>query len=162
MAAANTGVSKAMLGQIERGESSPTVAILWKIASGFSTSLSLFLEPAPAPLEITTVRDAADLRRKPATDDMLVAALFPYEEKTGLEVMELTLAAGYSRISDPHESGVIEHVIVTKGSIELLIAGSWQKLRKGQAAKFAADTEHGYRNLNKTETVFLNIICYQR
>jgi transcriptional regulator with XRE-family HTH domain len=34
-AAEYTGVSKAMLGQIERGESSPTVATLWKIATGF-------------------------------------------------------------------------------------------------------------------------------
>ena len=43
-AASECGVSKAMLGQIERGESSPTVATLWKIASGFDTSLSSFLE----------------------------------------------------------------------------------------------------------------------
>ena len=35
VAARETGVSKAMLGQIERGESSPTVATLWKIATGF-------------------------------------------------------------------------------------------------------------------------------
>ncbi|STU41010.1 Cro/CI family transcriptional regulator [Klebsiella pneumoniae] len=32
--AEETGVSKAMLGQIERNESSPTVATLWKIATG--------------------------------------------------------------------------------------------------------------------------------
>lgn len=32
--AEQTGVSKSMLGQIERGESSPTVATLWKIATG--------------------------------------------------------------------------------------------------------------------------------
>ena len=39
-----TGVSKAMLGQIERGESSPTIATLWKIASGFDMSFSSFVE----------------------------------------------------------------------------------------------------------------------
>lgn len=43
-AAEKTGVSKAMLGQIERQESSPTIATLWKIASGFQTSFSSFLE----------------------------------------------------------------------------------------------------------------------
>ena len=48
-AAQATGVSKAMLGQIERGESSPTVATLWKIATGFQTSFSTFLEPSAAP-----------------------------------------------------------------------------------------------------------------
>ncbi|HBQ78933.1 MAG TPA: XRE family transcriptional regulator, partial [Erwinia persicina] len=35
-AAQETGVSKAMLGQIERAESSPTIATLWKIATGFN------------------------------------------------------------------------------------------------------------------------------
>ncbi len=29
-----TGVSKPMLGQIERGQSSPTINILWKISGG--------------------------------------------------------------------------------------------------------------------------------
>ena len=36
-----TGVSKAMLGQIERGESSPTIATLWKIATGLACSFLL-------------------------------------------------------------------------------------------------------------------------
>ena len=44
-AAEKTGVSKAMLGQIERQESSPTIATLWKIASGFDTSFSSFTQP---------------------------------------------------------------------------------------------------------------------
>ncbi len=39
-----TGVSKSMLGQIERGESSPTVATLWKIATGLHISFTALLE----------------------------------------------------------------------------------------------------------------------
>ena len=42
--AALTGVSKPMLGQIERGQSVPTVTTLWKIATGLKTPLSAFLE----------------------------------------------------------------------------------------------------------------------
>ncbi len=38
-----TGVSKAMLGQIERNESSPTVATLWKIATGLNVPFSTFI-----------------------------------------------------------------------------------------------------------------------
>ncbi len=42
-----TGVSKAMLGQIERGETNPTVTTLWKIANGLHLSFSsLFKEDA--------------------------------------------------------------------------------------------------------------------
>lgn len=36
--AEETGVSKAMLGQIERNESSPTVATVWKIATGLNVA----------------------------------------------------------------------------------------------------------------------------
>ena len=42
-AAQACGVSKAMLGQIERGESSPTVVTLWKIAGGFHVPFSYFM-----------------------------------------------------------------------------------------------------------------------
>jgi len=42
--AALTGVSKPMLGQIERGQSIPTVTTLWKIATGLKTLLSFFRE----------------------------------------------------------------------------------------------------------------------
>ena len=39
-----TGVSKAMLHQIEKGDSSPTIATLWKLAKGFRLPLTAFLE----------------------------------------------------------------------------------------------------------------------
>ena len=48
-AAEATGVSKAMLGQIERGESSPTIATLWRMASGFRVSFSSLFEAAQTP-----------------------------------------------------------------------------------------------------------------
>lgn len=47
-----TGVSKAMLGQIERNESSPTVATLWKIATGLNVPFRhLFLRHSPLRLQ---------------------------------------------------------------------------------------------------------------
>ena len=49
LAANRTGVSKAMLGQIERGESSPTVATLWKIATGFNVPFSFFVQGSDQP-----------------------------------------------------------------------------------------------------------------
>jgi transcriptional regulator with XRE-family HTH domain len=37
-----TGVSKPMLGQIERGQSLPTINVLWKISTGLKIPLSFF------------------------------------------------------------------------------------------------------------------------
>ncbi|MEN6483123.1 MAG: helix-turn-helix transcriptional regulator, partial [Anaerolineaceae bacterium] len=38
-----TGVSKSMLGQIERGESSPTISMVWKITNGLKISFTTLL-----------------------------------------------------------------------------------------------------------------------
>lgn len=158
-AAKETGVSKAMLGQIERGESSPTVARLWKIASGFHCSLSSLIEPAPAEQQ-TLKRQAASLRQQPSAGEMLVAPLFAYDASMGFELFELTLAPGYERISEPHEAGVTEHVVVISGQMQLLLENEWQTLEPGDAVRFAADCHHGYRNLGNEPAVFHDLIHY--
>ena len=160
--AQETGVSKAMLGQIERCESSPTIATLWKIASGFQTSLSSLIEPTPPTTTTEGVvrRNVEALRKKPAPDGMLVAVLFPYAPQFGFELFELTLLPGYERLSEAHEPDVTEHVIVLRGSMEILVEGEWIDLGEGEAVRFAADRPHGYRNRNETPAVFHNLIHY--
>lgn len=155
----NTGVSKAMLGQIERGESSPTVATLWKIATGFGAALSDFLTP-PDLEDTNSVRQADELRHQPAVDEMLVASIFPYDPALGFEMFELTLMPGYTRRSEPHAAGVIEHVVLLRGEMELLIDGRWKGLLEGDAIRFDADRPHGYRNLGQEPAVFHNLIYY--
>jgi len=155
-----TGVSKAMLGQIERGESSPTVATLWKIAGGFNVSLSSFMLPFPDQEQDAKVRSADQIRHQPATDEMLVATLFPFDPRFGFELFELTLLPGYERRSAPHETGVTEHVTVISGTMELLINDQWQTLEQGSAIRFAADQPHGYRNCTEQPAIFHNLIHY--
>jgi transcriptional regulator with XRE-family HTH domain len=158
--ARETGVSKAMLGQIERGESSPTIATLWKIATGFKVPLTAFLEPEPAGGEVLILRNAADLRRRPTAQGLLQAILFPYDARYGFELYELTFLPGYQSISDPHEPGVVEHVTVLDGEMELLIEGDWMPLTKGQSLRFPADRQHGYRNRTSRNVVLHDIIHY--
>ena len=159
--AEKTGVSKAMLGQIERGESSPTVATLWKIADGFHQSLSTFLEPPISDKTDTVViRSSTQLRKKPASDEMLIAPLFPYEERFRFELLELTLLPGYERFLDPHKKGVTEHIIVLKGEMEVFLDEEWINLSQGSAVRFTADKPHGYRNKQQLAAVFHNLIYY--
>jgi len=147
--AAETGVSKAMLGQIEREESSPTIATLWKIANGFNVSFSSFIAEA----------------KKPSTallkDDKIEAqTLFAYDETVRCEIFVIELLPGCEHISPAHKPGVIEHVIVVEGSMELFKEGAWSKLTKGQAVRFSANEQHGYRNPNKKVARIHNIIHY--
>lgn len=161
-AAAATGVSKAMLGQIERGESSPTVATLWKISGGFQTSFSSFLEPAPLEGRAAVYRSPGEVRLQPESEGWSVRPLFPFEADYAFEMIELTLQPGRERRSDPHAAGVTEHVIVRSGALDVLIDGVWQPLAEGGAIRFPADRPHGYRNPGAAPAVFINLIHYRQ
>ncbi|WP_343561905.1 helix-turn-helix domain-containing protein [Kiloniella sp. b19] len=163
-AAQETGVSKAMLGQIERQESCPTLATLWKISDGFHCPLSLLLDPVqreenPA-LDKAVFRSVQDTQQKPTQDAMLVAPLFPYDPAFGFEVMTLTMPPGYERLSEPHDTGVVEQIVMISGTAEILTDGSWTSLSEGTAVRFPADRPHGYRNSDPDKSAIFNLLIF--
>ena len=159
-AASETGVSKAMLGQIEREESSPTIATLWKIASGFNTPFSTLIadiDPAVEKPQHSTGKPEAI---HPQENKIKLFSLFPYDEVLHLEIFLIELMPGCEHYSSPHKSGVIEHVLVASGSLEILLDGSWKRLQKGEGLRFQANQPHGYRNNSHEVAVIHDIIHY--
>lgn len=161
-ASKETHVSKAMLGQIERGESSPTISTLWKIATGFNVPLTSLLEPLPEEHKnaVTLLRDADELRQELADDGMLIAQTFPHDPQVSFEYFEMTLPPGYKRLSEPHSPGVIEYITVVEGSMEVLSEGQWHRLKERQSIRFNGDLPHGYRNPGGRPVVSLSVIYY--
>lgn len=152
VASKNTGVSKAMLGQIERGESSPTVARLWNIATGFDLPLSYFF--------LAIEGDELAKKMFNSGSGISISTLFPFDLETKSEVFSLTLTPLHQQISDPHNNGVIEQIVVIEGEIEYFLNDHWHHLSKGDVVKFNANQKHGYRNVSENTAVFHNIIYY--
>jgi transcriptional regulator with XRE-family HTH domain len=151
-ASQHCGVSKAMLGQIERGESSPTIAKLWAIATGFSLPLSYFLE--------RTSDNDDKIKQIVPNSGMTIETIFEYDTKTGIEMFELNFAVGHEQHSQAHQTGVIEHIVVTSGEMDYFADQQWQILRCGESCKFSADQPHIYRNIGDMPLRFFNIIHY--
>jgi transcriptional regulator with XRE-family HTH domain len=157
-----TGVSKAMLGQIERKESLPTIATLWKIACGFDVSFSSFIEDLD-PLNAAATHRQGDLKQiHPRDDKIRIIPLFPYEESLNFEMFVIELLPGCTHLSPSHQKGVIEHVVVSSGVLEVLAEEKWHVLQQNEGLRFNADQPHGYRNLSKTKAIFYDLIHYQR
>mgnify|MGYP000844240517 FL=1 len=146
------GVSKAMLGQIERNESSPTVSTLWKIATGLNVPFSAFITPEA---DRQAVFD-------PQQQAMVVKPLFPWDETLRFDHCSITLAAGALSESTPHEAGVIEHVVVISGELEMKIDGEWQTVYADSGVRFAGDKPHAYRNSSDRPVHFHSLIHYPR
>lgn len=151
-ASQHCGVSKAMLGQIEREESSPTIAKLWKIATGFELPLSEFLGPK--------CEYGGNIKGFNQGDAISIETVFEYDKNTGIEVFELHFSVGHEQHSEAHQIGVIEHIIVTSGCMEYCVSGQWNTLNTGEKAKFNADQAHIYRNIGDIPLRFFNIIHY--
>ncbi len=159
-ASQKTGVSKAMLGQIERGESSPTIATLWKIASGFDASFSSFVEDLATNNDVLIHRTGNLQQMHPQDDKIRIMPIFSYDEKLDFEVFIVELLPGCQHLSPPHQSGVIEHVLVSYGEIEVLVNGAWQCLKENEGLRFNADQPHGYRNISDKKAIFYDMIHY--
>lgn len=155
-----TGVSKAMLGQIERGESNPTISTLWKIASGFETSFSSFIEEKNMNSSLPIHRSGHPQQIHPEDDKIRVMTLFPYEETLSFEVFLIELFPECAHLSPPHKRGVIEHVVVIEGQIEVLENGVWHTVKKNEGFRFQADQPHGYRNFTQEKATFHDMIHY--
>lgn len=159
-AARSTGVSKAMLGQIERSESSPTVSTLWKIASGFRVSLSELLEGADETVGLRQ-RDVHERVWGEDSAGMQARVLFPFDPQLGFEMFEVELAPGAESASSPHAPGVIEHIVVLEGGLALQVGEQWQHLAVGQGVRFHADQPHLMRNAGEGRLRFHDVIHYR-
>ncbi|BCA96397.1 DNA-binding protein [Legionella antarctica] len=159
-AAQETGVSKAMLGQIERQESSPTIATLWKIASGFQTSFSSFIADISTNFNEPIYRAGHVQQIHPTDEKIRVMPLFPFDNELNFELFVIELLPGCEHLSPPHKHGVIEHVVVVDGTIEVLVDGVWKSLSKGEGLRFNANQAHGYRNITSKTSSVHDIIHY--
>ena len=109
-AAKLTGVSKPMLGQIERGRSIPTVTTLWKIATGLKTPLSAFLQERLP--EYAVVRIDGE---EPVAEDegrMRAYPVFPYDPIRSMELFYIEFDAGCRHASEKHSEDVEEYLMV--------------------------------------------------
>ncbi len=76
----------------------------------------------------------------------MITSLFPYDPQLCFEHFSIQMASGAISESTPHEKGVIEHVVVIDGQLDLCVDGEWQTLNCGEGVRFAADVTHIYRN----------------
>ncbi|HEX8744848.1 MAG TPA: helix-turn-helix domain-containing protein [Thermoleophilaceae bacterium] len=155
------GVSAPMLSQVERGETSPTLAVAQKIASGLELSLSQLLRLDESE-GVTVIR--RDQRRSGAAraDGHAYELLTPELPGQRAEVSRHTLAPGAvtGGEGDPplHEAGSRETAVVLRGSVSLVCAGTAYDLAEGDSVTFDADLPHHFENPGRAEARFMAVV----
>jgi transcriptional regulator with XRE-family HTH domain len=152
------GVSKPMLGQIERGQSIPTITTLWKIATGLKTPLSFFLEGQQAEYTIVSPDQANVILGD--NGKMRAYPLFTYDPVRSVETFYIEFDPDCRHSSDKHNDGVEEHIFVLRGMLRLVLGDKTVDVGERQAVRFRADMPHAYQNLSESACAVYNTIFY--
>lgn len=154
-----SGVSRAMLGQIELGRSAPTINLLWKIARALQVPFASLTSNPQA--RGTFVLHKANSKILTSQDGHFTSrALFPFEGERKVEFYELTLSAGSKEEAEPHPPGTVENLIVTEGTVEITVGGESHLLKTGDAILFEADQPHSYHNASTILAVMYLVMTY--
>ena len=153
-----TGVSKPMLGQIERGQSSPTINILWKISTGLKIPLSFFCKQQEAEYTVTGL-DEKDMITE-ENGGMRAYPLFPFDPVRNVEAFYIEFDKGVEHSSLAHVAGVEEYVFLVQGTLKMVIGGKEVLLQEKQSIRFQADISHGYHNVSDKACAAYNVIFY--
>jgi len=158
--ARRSGVSRAMLSQIEARKTNPTIAVLWKISTAFSLNFSAMLGEE-ARQDVTLIRRAEMQVLTSADGKFQSRPLFPRSGIRKAELYELRLAPGARTEGPPHPPGTRENLVVVKGKLVVWVSGIPHQVSEGDAIDFRADVVHGYENPGTNEFLGYEVIEYR-
>ncbi len=163
--AERSGVSAPMLSQVERGETSPTLTLAGRIASGLELRLSqlLRLDEQGA---VTVVRAGERRRGGNPRRGHRFEVLTSAQPGQRAELSAHTLGAGGSTGAPDgvggdhlHEPGSRETALVQQGRVELVCDGRRYELGEGDTVTFDADLPHHFENPTTGDAVFLAVVA---
>lgn len=153
--AKQSGVSSTMLSEVERSVKNPTVKLAYQIARALGCSLTDLLEDGPAiPTSIiraterrTLVDPSSGVARHGITSEL---------SDRGLEIAWYELPPGQSSGEmGANRIGVVEHLIVMEGEVEVVLGGDAHPLGPGDSIYYGPQTTTEYRNVGDAPATIL-------
>jgi quercetin dioxygenase-like cupin family protein len=158
--AERSGVSAPMLSQVERGETSPTLAVAVKIAAGLELTLSQLLRLDEGQ-HVAISRAGARRRNRHGKHrfEELTPPLPGQRADVSLHTLEPGGTTGGREDPPMHEPGSRETAVVLAGTLALVVDGSRHELREGDSVTFDADLPHHFENDGDEPTRFIAVIA---
>lgn len=152
------GISKLTLGNIERGEGNPTLAVIWKIANGLKVPVSSLLDVEPD----VSIAPALNSKMQivSANEAFFVQPLFHSANPATFETYRAHLLPESSYRSEAHPAGVSEYVTVMTGRLVMQVGTESYELDTHDSIRFHAQTEHTYKNPGTEMTTLHIVISY--
>lgn len=159
-----SGVSKAMLSQIESAKVNPTISTVWKIATGLDVEIN----------ELTRVV-SVKTRNFTLTKSDEIIIVDPLEGEKGIRIKDLTsldmvegvefflmtFGKGSKLFSEPHFTGTEEFLTLLEGTIKVTAGKNVIQMNKGDFLSYHSDIEHSIENTGENNAVVHMVVQYK-
>ena len=151
--ARRSGVSSAMLSEVERGLKNPTVKLAYQIARALDCSLTDLIEEPTRPVSIVR----AEGRRTLVDPDNGVTRHGLSREGVELAWYELPAQSSVGEMP-PNRPGLVEHLTVLVGELVVVLGGARHCLGPRDTLTYGPQTTTEYRNESDGPLEFL-LLC---
>ena len=155
--AAQTGVSKSMLRQIEIGQSQPTIATMWKIANGLRIPFTSLLREASHEITLGAFKGDTPLGEE---EGYRLFPLIAFNPERSFETYYVEIDPGAVLEAESHQGNAEEHVFVLGGQFEISVAGESYGVNQAEFISFQANCAHRYHNPGKEMAAAIMMISY--
>ena len=154
-----SGVSRAMLGQIETGKSAPTVSLLWKVADALGVPVATLIQTASAPAVVVLVRGQGEIATR-SDGKFLRRQLFSHGRAQAAGFYEVRIAPRHRESPDLQPPGTKQTLVVAHGSVTVSVADETPiNLAEGDAIQFDASAAHSFDNASGAEAVVYIVVA---
>ena len=141
-----SGVAKSIISQIERNETNPTLATIWRLAQALDVSIERILQG--------TTDEAFIEKSSRGTTPLLVSddgrcrlsIIGWIKTVEWLQWYNFDADPGGVLASAPHQPGSVECLSVLEGELEVEVAGAVEIGRPGDTLRYRCDRPHVIRN----------------
>ncbi len=149
-----TGVSKSMLAQIEKGTANPSLGVLGKITSGLRIEVQDLIDPPKEDYLLVNPEDMVPTKEMPG--QYTVWTCFPFQDSNIIEIYRIDIEPGASYTSGGHGENTREYITVLDGVVAIESHDHLQEITKDQVYKFETDQTHVYHNPGDKRASFIS------
>jgi XRE family transcriptional regulator, regulator of sulfur utilization len=153
-----SGVAKSIISQIERNETNPTLATIWRLSQALDVSIERVLRAADDEpfLEKSSRRDTPIL----VSDDgkCKLAIIGWIKTVEWLQWYDFSADPGGVLESEAHQRGSVESLSVSEGELEVEVGSAIERAKAGETLRYRSDRPHTIRNVSQ-KSASATMVC---
>ena len=160
-----SGVSKAMLSQIESSKVNPTISTVWKIANGLGveiTELTRVVSVKPRNFTLTKSDEIIIADPLEGEEGIQIKDLTSIDEVENIEFFIIKFDKGSKLNSEPHFKGTEEFLTLLEGTLTVTAGKNVIQMNKGDFLSYHSDIEHSIENTGENTAVVHMVVQYKK